>query len=97
MPNVKVIPFQQVKVKVNQGNQQTVHSTSTFVGSGKSVDLVAREIANTALILANSAYATANTKYDKTGGPITGNVRVTGTLITNEFSANTLIVDAGTF
>lgn len=97
MPNVKVVPIQQVKVRINQGTQQTVHNTTQFIGAGSPVDVVARNLANTAFILANSAYATANTKYDKIGGPISGDVNIYGNLITNSFSANTLIVDAGTF
>jgi hypothetical protein len=93
-----------IKVKINQGNQQSVvHNTTTFVGSGSYVAQIATalQIANTALYNANSAYQAtlelANTKYDKTGGLISGNVRISETLVTNYFNANNLIVDAGTF
>jgi hypothetical protein len=33
MSNVTVKPIQTINVKVNQGNQQTAHSTIQFVGS----------------------------------------------------------------
>lgn len=34
MPNVTVKPIQSISVRVNQGQQQTVTGTTTYVGSG---------------------------------------------------------------
>ena len=73
MPNVIVNPIQQINVRVNQGNQQTVHSTATFVGS----DPGTVAAANAALILAQAAYNTANTKVSKSGDTMTGNLIIT--------------------
>jgi hypothetical protein len=73
MPNVIVNPIQQINVRVNQGNQQTVHSTATFVGS----DPGTVQAANAALILAQAAYNTANTKVSKSGDTMTGNLIIT--------------------
>jgi multidrug resistance efflux pump len=101
MPNVIVNPVQQINVRVNQGNQQTVHSTATFVGS----DSNAAQAANTALqlaqaaynsanagiSLANSAYSTANTKVSKAGDTMTGN------LIITEPAVIQAKIDGGTF
>ena len=69
MPNVIVNPVQQISVRVNQGNQQTVSTTATFVGATD-----AETVANTALSLAQAAYNTANTKVSKTGDTMTGNL-----------------------
>ena len=101
MPNVKVSPIQQIKVRVNQGNQQTVHNTTQFIGAQASQaqinqaltqSALALSTANSAFIYANNAYITANTKYDKTGGLISGNVSISGNV-----TANLVTVDAGTF
>ena len=69
MPNVIVNPVQQISVRVNQGNQQTVSTTATFVGATD-----AETVANTALSLAQAAYNTANTKVSKSGDTMTGNL-----------------------
>ena len=69
MPNVIVNPVQQISVRVNQGNQQTVSTTATFVGATE-----AENAANSALALAQAAYNTANTKVSKTGDTMTGNL-----------------------
>ena len=69
MPNVIVNPVQQINVRVNQGNQQTVSTTATFVGATE-----AENAANSALALAQAAYNTANTKVSKTGDTMTGNL-----------------------
>lgn len=71
MPNVIVNPVQQISVRVNQGNQQTVSTTATFVGSSAAD---ASQTANAALILAQSAYNNANTKVSKSGDTMTGNL-----------------------
>lgn len=73
MPNITVNPIQQINVRVNQGNQQTVHGTAQFVGSSGN----AAEVANSALALAQSAYNTANTKVSKSGDTMTGNLTIT--------------------
>jgi hypothetical protein len=86
MPNVIVNPIQQINVRVNQGNQQTVHSTAQFVGaSDAAVD------AEAALILAQSAYNAANTKLSLSGGTMTGN------LIVSSPATISGIIDGGTF
>ena len=72
MPNVIVNPVQQINVRVNQGNQQTVHSTATFIGAND-----AGAQANAALVLAQAAYNTANTKVSKSGDIMTGNLIIT--------------------
>jgi hypothetical protein len=63
-----------IKVRVNQGNQQTVHNTTTFVGAGayENQITVALQIANSAYIIANSAFAEANTKVSRAGDTMTG-------------------------
>ena len=87
MPNVIVNPVQQINVRVNQGNQQTVSTTATFVGS--STD--AAQTANAALVLAQSAYNTANTKVSKAGDTMTGN------LIIQTPASISAKIDGGTF
>lgn len=50
MANVTIRPVQNVTVRVNQGHQQTVTGTSTFVGSGLAQRVTAvSSTANTAL------------------------------------------------
>jgi len=88
MPNVIVNPVQQINVRVNQGNQQTVHSTATFVGSQESS---AAQTANAALALAQSAYNSSNTKVSKSGDTMTGN------LIITEPAVIRAKIDGGTF
>lgn len=86
MPTVTVRPIQQISVRVNQQNQQTVHSTATFIGAAD-----VRSQVNTAIQLAQSAYDTANTKVSKAGDTMTGNLIVTAPA---EVIA---IIDGGTF
>jgi len=88
MPNVIVNPVQQINVRVNQGNQQTVHSTATFVGSSAAN---AAQTANAALALAQSAYNSSNTKVSKSGDTMTGN------LIITEPGVIRAKIDGGTF
>lgn len=88
MPIVTVNPIQQISVRVNQQSQQTVHSTSTFVGSTDVKNQV-----NTAIQLAQSAYDAANTKLSLSGGIITGDLDVTGN-VTSTFIG---VIDGGTF
>jgi hypothetical protein len=88
MPNVIVNPVQQINVRVNQGNQQTVSTTATFVGSSAAD---ASQTANAALALAQSAYNNANTKVSKSGDTMTGNL-----IIQTPASINAKI-DGGTF
>jgi hypothetical protein len=84
MPNVIVNPVQQINVRVNQGNQQTVHSTASFVGASAADAAQALQLAqaaynsaNAGITLANSAYSTANTKVSKSGDTMTGNLIIT--------------------
>ena len=86
MPNVIVNPVQQINVRVNQGNQQTVSTTATFVGASQ-----VETVANSALALAQAAYNTANTKVSKSGDTMTGNL-----IIQSPASINAKI-DGGTF
>ncbi len=90
MPTVIVNPVQQINVRVNQGNQQTVHGTSTFIGAAQS-----QAVANAALILAQSAYNAANTKLSLSGGTVTGNLVVTGNVTTLDTFVGQ--IDGGTF
>ena len=91
MPNVIVNPIQTINVRVNQGNQQTVHSTAQFVGSAGDASVVA----NNALNLAQAAYNAANTKLSLSGGTITGNLVVTGNVTTLDTFVG--LIDGGTF
>jgi hypothetical protein len=86
MPNVIVNPVQQISVRVNQGNQQTVHSTATFVGASD-----AAVQANAALALAQAAYNTANTKVSKSGDTMTGN------LVFANSATISVVIDGGIF
>jgi len=100
MPIVNVNPVNTVSVRVNQGNQSIVRGTSTFIGSAD-VQAQVNEIqrlAQQASDTANSALTQVDSKYDKTGGTITGNVNITNNLtVGNTIIAVTETVDAGTF
>ena len=107
MTTVRVNPPQTISVKVNQGGQKTVQGTTTFVGAADvqaqvnqiyQVANTAQATAETALHLAQGAYDTANTKYDKTGGHVYGNVIVDNNLtVSNTIFADTETIDAGIF
>ena len=100
MPIVNVNPVNTVSVRVNQGNQSTVHGTSTFIGSADVQAQVneIQKLAQQASDTANSALLTIDTKYDKTGGTISGDVNITNNLtVGNTIIAVTETVDAGTF
>lgn len=84
----------------------TVHNGTTAGGFAVSsntaglVDSFARTTANGANGLAAGAYATANTKFNTTGGTLSGNVTIQGTLdvsgntvVGKTVEANTVIVD----
>ena len=99
MPKVTVSPINTINVRVNSQNQQVVRSTSTFVGSSS-------VLAQEAIILAEQASATANIAYTEayalaanslplTGGTITGQLDVTGNVITQSDFIG--IIDAGSF
>ena len=99
-PRVTVLPVNTINVRVNQGTQQRVSGTATFMGASDVKNEVNQiyEVANSALLLAQSASDTANTKYDKTGGIISGNVDITGnTTIEGTIFASSEIIDGGTF
>ena len=100
MPIVTVKPINQISVKVNQQNQQVVHGTTSFVGAAdvqQQVNQIAI-VAQNALNTANSALSQVDSKYDKTGGTITGNVEITNNLtVDNLIYASSETIDAGTF
>ena len=77
-----------------------VRSSATFLGSADVQTMVqdALDSANNAFLLAQNAYDTANTKYDKAGGHVYGDVIVDNNLtVANTIYANIETVDAGTF
>ena len=89
-----------VNVRVNQRTQQRVSGTSTFIGASSVRDEVNEiyNIANNALLVAQTANNTSNTKYYKTGGIISGDVEITGnTTIEGTIFASSEIIDGGTF
>ena len=80
-----------ITVKVNQGTRFSVKSTAVFSGStdvGAKLD-AALYTANVAMMEIASL---ANTKYDKTGGVISGDVTVIGDIV-----ANRETIDGGEF
>jgi predicted ATP-grasp superfamily ATP-dependent carboligase len=100
MPNVTVNPINTVSVRVNQQNQKIVHNTSTFVGAADVQQQVnqIQQLAQQASDTANTALSQVDSKYDKTGGTITGNVEITGNLYVDEIiNANNETIDAGIF
>lgn len=89
-----------INVRVNQKNQYKVSGTNTFVGASNVQQQVAniQRMAQYAMDTSNSAFNTANTKYDKTGGTITGDVTITNNLtVSNTIFADTETIDAGSF
>ena len=100
MPNVIVNRPGTINVRVNQGNQAIVHGTTNFIGASDVQNQVnqIQQIAQHASDTANLALSTANTKYDKTGGTITGDVNITNNLsVGNTIFASTETIDAGLF
>jgi hypothetical protein len=92
--NVKVSSGPRISVAVENSVQQKVSAPTIFIGSGSAL-----EQANSAFLRANSAYSQANSAYDYantsiqvTGGEITGNLIVDGTIYGNLY-----VIDAGTF
>jgi len=89
-----------INVRINQPPQVRVSGTTTFIGSS-SVQAQIEEIqktANAAVLIAQSAFDTANTKYDKTGGHVYGNVIIDQNLtVSNTIFADTETIDAGIF
>ena len=82
MPNVRVNPIQSVNVRVNQRNQVTVASSSTFVAATDAqaqIDFALQQ-ANTAVATAGQALSIANSAYSLAN---TANTSITelGTLI----------------
>ena len=89
MPNIHVQTPQLIKVRVDNGINQKVSTTSTFFGTGSpelknQLDAAtvnannASTKANTALYNSNVAFNLANTSLQITGGEITGNLIVDG-------------------
>ena len=66
MPNVIVSPVQSISVRVNQGQQQTVTGTTTFVGSGLATKV------EEALVASAAAVTAAETSLAATTGEIPG-------------------------
>jgi len=100
MPNVIVSPPLTISVKVNSQNKQVVSSTSTFLGAASVQNQVnyIEQLANSAIALAQNAFDTANTKFDKVGGEIYGDVLIDNNLtVANTIYAETETIDAGTF
>lgn len=100
MPTVTVNPVNKIVVKVNQQNQQIIHGTSSFVGAADVQSQVDRiqVMAQSASDTANLALSTADSKYDKTGGVITGDVEITNNLTVDHLIiASSETIDAGTF
>ena len=89
-----------INVRINQPSQVRVKGTTTFVGSSAILTQLEEvsNIANTALIVAQNASDTANTKYDKTGGHVYGDVFIDNNLtVSNTIFATSEIIDAGSF
>ena len=89
-----------INVRINQPAPVRIHGTTTFVGSPSIQSELEqiKNIANNAVLIAQGAYDTANTKYDKTGGHVYGNVIVDNNLtVANTIIADTETIDAGTF
>ena len=89
-----------INVRINQDNQMVVRSSATFLGSSDVQNMVqsALDSANNAFLLAQNAFDTANTKYDKVGGHVYGDVIVDNNLtVSNTIYAVTETLDAGTF
>lgn len=88
MPNVTINPINTINVRIDQNRPKTVSGATTFVGSQVTVQPQLDEIR----ILAQSAYDTANTKLNISGGTITGNLQVLG-----DITADHEVLDAGFF
>ena len=98
---VVVTPPSSITVRVGSVTQPRIQSTSTFSGASVSANVAtqvqyATDTANSALTYssssyneANSAYVLANGAIQTTGGEITGNLIVDGTL--------TALLDGGGF
>jgi hypothetical protein len=100
MPNVTVSRPSTISIRVNQKNQQTVSGTTNFIGAADVQGQVneIQQMAQHAMDVANSAMTTAESKYDKTGGTISGDVNITNNLsVGNTIFADVETVDAGTF
>lgn len=73
MTNVTVKPVQSISVRVNQGQQQTVTGTSTFVGSGLATEVSQALAASAAAVVASGqALTAAETSLAATTGEIPG-------------------------
>jgi len=93
--NVRISGSPRVSAVVENSVQQRVSAPTIFIGSSNAVTDAANAAfiqANAAYKQANSAYGVANTSIQVTGGEITGNLIVDGTIYGNVY-----VVDAGTF
>jgi hypothetical protein len=80
MPNVIVSQPNSIKVRVGSATNPRITSTATFSGA-VSANITSQ--VQYATDTANTAYALANTAIQTTGGEITGNLIVDGTLKAN--------------
>lgn len=101
MPRVIVTQPSVINVRVGQQSQpKVVTGTSTFIGASNVQEQVnqALSIASQAANTANTALASVESKFDKTGGTVTGNVNITNNLtVGNTIFTDVETVDAGTF
>lgn len=100
MPNVIVNPPASISVKINQSSPKVVTGSTTFIGATDVQQQVnqAISIAMQAANTANTALSSVDSKFDKTGGNITGSVNISQNLtVGNTIIAVTETVDAGTF
>lgn len=72
--NTTYIPI----ITVDPQGRLTYASSTTFDAVTANTAQSIYDLANTALSIAQAAYDTANTKYDKTGGLISGEIITTG-------------------
>ena len=86
-----------INVRVNQKNQVVVRGSTTFVGAATDISQI-QQLAQHAYEMANTALVELETKYDKSGGTITGSVDITQDLtVGNTIIVSSETIDAGTF
>ena len=98
---ITVTPIQKINVTINQGLPQKVQTVQSFFGAANNaaqiVQISAQAnqafiAANTAEEIANSALANVDSKLSLSGGTITGDLDITGNLVTSN-----VLFDGGTF
>jgi cytoskeletal protein CcmA (bactofilin family) len=92
MPNVTVRPVNKINVRVNQGVQGTIKSSSTFYGNLEVADQlkIISDEANVAYAYAQTAILESTTGYNfvTQGGTVNGDVNISNEL----FVSNTTYV-----